>query len=491
MSLENILVVVAVLLLLSIFASKASGRLGVPALIPFLVLGMLAGSEGIGGIYFDDAELAQRVGVVALAFILFAAGLETDWKFVRGSVGSALSLSTVGVLLTSVAVGWFAHRVAGFSLLQGMLLGAIVSATDAAAVFSILRSSGVSLRQHVTAVLELESGSNDPMAVFLTTALLQLLVNSSAAYGFLVFDFVKQMAFGAAAGIFIGFAAVRVLNRTRLDYPGLYSVMTIAIVLFTYGATNLIGGSGFLAVYLAGIVMGNRNFIQRRTLTRFHDGVAWLMQIAMFLTLGLLVFPSHLAPVAGTSLTIAAFLIFVARPLAVFASLSFSRMSIRDKVFISWVGLRGAVPIVLATFPLLAGIPMAPAIFNIVFFIVLASVMIQGTTIAPIARLLRVTVPTVTDWSPAEAHLASRGESALLTLQVEEDSAAAHRRVVELGWPRETLILVVYRGKEFFVPNGATELKANDRLIVLTSKESVESLQASVTARRSPTACCS
>ena len=491
MVLDNVLVVVAVLLALSIFASKASGRLGVPALILFLVLGMLAGSEGIGGIYFDDAEVAQWVGVVALAFILFAAGLATDWKFVRPSVRSALSLSTVGVLLTTLVVGWFAHRIAGLSLLQGMLLGAIVSATDAAAVFSILRSSGVSLRQHVTAILELESGSNDPMAVFLTTALLQLLVNSSAHVGSLIFDFVRQMTFGAAAGVLIGFAAVHVLNRMRLDYPGLFPVMTIAIVLLTYGATNLIGGSGFLAVYLAGIVMGNRNFIQRRTLTRFHDGIAWLMQIAMFITLGLLVFPSRLVPVAWTSLAIAAFLIFFARPLAVFASLSFSRMTIREKLFISWVGLRGAVPIVLATFPLLAGISAAPAIFNIVFFIVLASVMIQGTTIAPIARLLRVNVPTVSDWSPAEAHLASRGEGALVTLNVAQDASAANHRVVELDWPRETLILVVYRGNDFFVPNGATEIKPGDRLIVLTSKESLESLQASVAARRSTTACCS
>ena len=480
MVLDNVLVVVAVLLALSIFASKASGRLGVPALVLFLVLGMLAGSEGIGGIYFDDAEVAQWVGVVALAFILFAAGLETDWKFVRPSVRSALSLSTIGVLLTTAAVGWFAHRIAGFGLLQGMLLGAIVSATDAAAVFSILRSSGVHLRQHVTAVLELESGSNDPMAVFLTTALLQLLVNTSAPAGSLIFLFVRQMAFGAAAGVLIGLAAVHVLNRMRLDYPGLFPVMTIAIVLFTYGATNVIGGSGFLAVYLAGIVMGNRNFIQRRTLTRFHDGLGWLMQIAMFLTLGLLVFPSHLVPVAGTSIAIAAFLIFIARPAAVFASLAFSRMTVREKLFISWVGLRGAVPIVLATFPLLAGVSAAPAIFNIVFFIVLASVMIQGTTIPPIARLLRVMVPTVSDWSPAEAHLTGRSEGALVTLEVAEGSQAANKRVVELGWPRETLILVLYRGFDFSVPNGATELKPEDRLIVLTSHDTVEMLRASV-----------
>ncbi len=480
MDLEQVAVGIAVLLLLSVFASKASGRLGVPVLILFLGLGMLAGSDGIGGIEFDDAALAQQLGIAALAFILFAGGLDTDWNFVRAGARRAVSLATVGVVVTSLAVGWFAHQIAGFSLLEGMLLGAIVSSTDAAAVFSILRSSGVRLRREVTGLLELESGSNDPMAVFLTTAILQLLLAPSKAPWSLAIDFAREMTFGAAAGILGGAVAVKVLNRARLEVPGLYPVFMIAIVLLTYGATSIVGGNGFLAVYLAGITMARHNFVQRRTLIKFHDGLAWLMQIAMFLTLGLLVFPSRLPSVAGVSVAIAFFLMLVARPLAVFLSLAASSMSVREKALVSWVGLRGAVPIILATFPLVAGLTSSSTIFNIVFFTVFASVLLQGTTIPFVARCLRVDSPEIVDRSPAVAHLAGRGESSLVTLEVGRGSKAAGRRVVELDWPRESLILVVYRGSDFFVPSGATELACDDRLIVLTSKDSVDTLRESV-----------
>ena len=451
-----------------------------PALLLFLGLGMLAGSEGVGGIYFDDAVLSQRLGIVALAFILFAGGLETDWQFVRSGVRPAGALATVGVLVTSIVVGYVAHLLTDLTLLEGMLLGAIVSSTDAAAVFSILRSRGVRIRRDVAAVLELESGSNDPMAVFLTTAVLQLIQGSSVSAGHFVFDFVRQMVFGAAAGVAVAFCSGRLLNRLRLEYQGLYPVMTIALVLFTYGATALIGGNGFLAVYVAAIVMANRNFVQRRTLTRFHDGVAWLMQIAMFVTLGLLVFPSQLLPVATVSMVLAAVLILAARPIAVYVSLAAARFSFAEKSLIAWVGLRGAVPIVLATFPLVAGLPAAPTIFNIVFFVVLTSVLVQGTTIPLAARALRVEASTVQDRSPTEAHLAGRGESAIVTLEVEPGAVSAGRSIVELDWPRESLILVIYRGNEFFVPNGASVLEPGDRLIVLTTRHSIEELQRSV-----------
>ncbi|HVS31757.1 MAG TPA: potassium/proton antiporter [Thermoanaerobaculia bacterium] len=480
MTLEQVLAGIAILLFISVFASKASGRLGVPALILFLGLGILAGSEGLGGIYFDDAGLAQRLGVVALIFILFAGGMETDWLFVRSVVARSASLATLGVLLTSLVVGWFAHRIAGLSLLEGMLLGAIVSSTDAAAVFSILRSRGVRLRRDVAATLELESGSNDPMAVFLTTAILQLMQTPAQPLLNAAIDFVRQMTFGAAVGLLFGWIAVRMLNRSRLEYQGLYPVMTVALVLFTYAATALIGGNGFLAVYLLGISMARTNFVQRRTLTKFHDGIAWLMQIAMFITLGLLVFPSQLPPVAGVSLVMAVVLMFVARPVAVFISTAAARMTLRERLLVSWVGLRGAVPIILATFPLVAGIPAAGAIFNIVFFIVFASVILQGTTIAMVARWLGLDTAVVEDYSPAVAHLAGRGESAMITLEVPKGSRAAGKRVVELGWPRQALILVIYRGNEFFVPNGATMLAGGDRLIVLTSTGSVDQLRSTL-----------
>ncbi|HKO00719.1 MAG TPA: potassium/proton antiporter, partial [Thermoanaerobaculia bacterium] len=418
-------------------------------------------------------------GVIALAFILFAGGLETEWRFVRRSAGRAGSLATVGVVVTTLLVAAFANHFAGLTFPQGLLLGAIVSSTDAAAVFSVLRGKGVRLPDDAVATVELESGSNDPMAVFLTTALLQWIAMPSMSIGPLLLHFVWQMSFGAVAGIAIGRLAVRLANRLRLEQPGLYPVMSIAVVLLSYGATSLLGGNGFLAVYVAGMTMAHRNFIQRRSLTRFHDGVAWLMQIAMFVTLGLLVFPSHLPRVTGVSLGVAAFLILVARPIAVFVALAASRMTVREKLLISWVGLRGAVPIVLATFPLIAHAPMAEAIFDIVFFIVFASVAVQGTTIPAVARLLGFEG----EQRPLpEARLTGRAESTLVTLEVDRASRAANHRVVDLDWPRDALILVLYRGDDFSVPNGATEIAAGDRLIVLAPKSAEATLRASVEA---------
>ena len=481
MIVEQVLVAIALLLLASVFASRASGWLGVPTLVVFLMLGMLAGSEGLGGIDFDDAETAQRLGIIALVFILFAGGLETDWTHIRRVAAPAGALATFGVLITAVIVGGFAHVFAGFTILEGLLFGSIVSSTDAAAVFSILRSKGVQLRRDLGSLLEMESGSNDPMAVFLTTMVLHLMTAPSTSGWAAVLAFFQQMTFGAAAGVLAGLGTVRVLNRARLEYQGLYPVLTIAIVLLTYGATSLIHGSGFLAVYVLGVMMARDNYVQRRTLTRFHDGIAWLMQIAMFIALGLLVFPSQLPNVAGVSLAIAGVLMFIARPLAVFVTLAPSNIPWREKMLVSWVGLRGAVPIVLATFPLVAGISAAPLIFNIVFFIVFASVLLQGTTIAPVARKLGLDTAQDADTEPEAVHLAGRGESALITLQVETGSRADGHRVVELKWPRETLILVVYRGIEFFVPNGATVLKSGDSLIVLTTKETVDGLRSAVT----------
>lgn len=478
-SIEMLLVAVGILLVVSILASKASGRLGVPALVLFLTIGMLAGSEGLGGIYFDDAETAQWIGVIALAFILFAGGLETNWSFVRPSIRAALSLSTLGVFLTSACVALAVFYFLGLPLPQAFLLGAIVSSTDAAAVFSILRSKGVHLNERLASTLELESGSNDPMAVFLTAASIQYLLQPSTTFESLALDFVLQMSLGALFGYMIGVVATLIVNRLHLEYVGLYPVLTIAVVMLTYGGAAALGGNGFLAVYIAGIVMANRNFVHRRRLTAFHDGLAWLMQIAMFLVLGLLVFPSELVEVAWVGIAVALVLIFIARPVAVFVSLAFTSLGLREKTLISWVGLRGAVPIILATFPLLAGAPGAAVIFNVVFFIVLTSVILQGTTIPLVARWLRVDVPTVPDLPPGEPAFSSRRDSALLTIEVAEGSQAAGRKIVQLPqWPREALILVVYRDDEFFLPVGGTELKPDDRLIVLTSKKVADRIRA-------------
>ncbi|HET9920732.1 MAG TPA: potassium/proton antiporter [Ktedonobacteraceae bacterium] len=396
MHFDGWLLVSSLLLFLSILGWIISSRTGIPALILFLGIGMLAGSDGPGGIYFDNAEVAQSVGVAALAFILFAGGLETKWHVVRPALGGALSLSTVGVLLTAVIVAVFALVVLHVSFIEGLLLGAIISATDAAAVFSVLGARNLRLKGTLLPLLELESGTNDPMAVFLTIGLTDLLANPHESVFSILLLFVQQMGIGLIAGLVIGWATIWLLARLHLDVEGLYRVFTIALVLFAYGLTALLGGSGFLAVYIAGLLLGNSSLRRMDRLSRFHDSLAWLMQIAMFLILGLLVFPSHLLAVVGSGLLITAIAVFVARPLSVLIALLPFKISIQEKLFVGWVGLRGAVPIVLATFPLLAGVSRAPELFDLVFFVVLASVLLQGTTVPFVAKWLGVIVPPAT-----------------------------------------------------------------------------------------------
>lgn len=393
MQFDEWLLISSLLLLLSIFAWKASSRLGIPALLLFLGIGMLAGSDGPGGIYFDDALTAQSVGIVALAFILFAGGLETQWQVVRPALGGALSLSTIGVLLTAIIVAVFALFVLHVSFAEGLLLGAIISATDAAAVFSVLGARNLRLTGKLLPLLELESGTNDPMAVFLTIGLTRLLSDPHEGVFSILLLFVQQMGIGVAAGLLIGWAAIWLIGHLHLDVEGLYRVFTIALVLFTYGLTALLGGSGFLAVYLVGLLLGNSSIQHMDRLSHFHDSLAWLMQIAMFLILGLLVFPSRLPAVVGSGLLITGVAVFIARPVSVLIALLPVKMSWREKLFVAWVGLRGAVPIVLATFPLLAGLSKASILFDLVFFVVLASVLLQGTSAPYVARWLKVIVP--------------------------------------------------------------------------------------------------
>ena len=393
MHFDEWLFIAAILLLLSILAWKISSRLGIPALLLFLVIGMLTGSDGPGGIYFDDAQAAQSIGIVALAFILFAAGLETDWKSVRPVLWSALSLSTLGVLLTALIVALFSLWLLHVSFAEGLLLGAIVSATDAAAVFSVLGAKNMQLKGKLLPLLELESGTNDPMAVFLTIGLTNLLTHPQESIGGILLLFVQQMGIGAVLGLLLGIVSIWLIKRLNLDVEGLYRVFTIALVLFAYGLTALLGGSGFLAVYLVGTLLGNSKVQHVDRLSRFHDSLAWLMQIAMFLILGLLVFPSRLPAVFLSGLLITAVAVFIARPASVLLSLLLAKMNLREKLFVSWVGLRGAVPIVLATFPLLAGVNKAPFLFDLVFFVVLASVLLQGASVPLVAKWLGVIAP--------------------------------------------------------------------------------------------------
>lgn len=488
MTLESQLLLVAILLLFSVLASKASSKLGIPSLLIFLAVGMLAGSEGPGGIPFDDAALAQAIGVVALAFILFAGGLDTEWVSVSAVARKGVSLATLGVVVTAVAVGIFSTLVLDISWTEGLLLGSIVSSTDAAAVFAVLRSRGVSLKGRIRPLLELESGSNDPMAVFLTIGFVHLLTVPGTSLVDLIPMFLLQMAVGAGAGFAIGKGGIVLLNRVRLESDGLYPVITVSFVLLTYGVTSLLKGNGFLAVYLAGILMGNGDFIHKKSLIRFHDGLAWLMQITMFLTLGLLVFPSRLAPVAGAALLISFFLMFVARPLGVFLSLALSRMALRSKVMISWVGLRGAVPIILATFPLLAGLANAELFFNVVFFIVLTSVLLQGTTLTQVAKWLKVRAPLPPrrDY-PLEFMPGRKTTSEMVEIVVPKDSETAGKQLVDLHLPKSTLIVLLSRDDVFVVPRGSTVLRAGDRLLVLAEREELPQLRKLIGARSEST----
>jgi len=481
---EIILAIVGLLLISSVLVSKVSDRFGVPALLLFLLLGMLAGSDGPGGIYFDDPALTQFIGVIALVFILFSGGLDTDWQTIRPILKQGITLATLGVVVTAMLVGLFAQWVLGFSLLEGLLLGAIVSSTDAAAVMSVLRSKGINLKGRLKPLLELESGSNDPMAVFLTVGLIEVLTQQISSPVVLIGQLVLQMVLGALLGYGLGRAMVWIVNRVKLGYDGLYPVLMLALVLLVFGVTSIVGGNGFLAVYLAGIVVGNNEFIHKRSLLRFHDGLAWLMQIAMFLTLGLLVFPSQLLPVIGVGILIALWLMFVARPLAVFASLIGSKMAAREKTLISWVGLRGAVPIILATYPRVAGLPSAPLIFNIVFFVVLASVLLQGTTIPRVARWLRVEAPLAPKRSfPLEYTPVNGLKSELRELIIPAGSFAVGKAIVELHLPREVLVILIGRGDEFVVSTGSTVIQADDTLLILANQFQFRQVSQILTAR--------
>lgn len=473
-TIEVILAITAGLLVLSILASKASYWTGVPALLLFLTIGMLVGSDGPGNITFDNPNLTQSVGVVALTFILFSGGLDSDWSRIRSILRPGLSLANLGVLLSASLVGGFSILVLGFTPIEGLLLGAIVSSTDAAAVFSVMRSRDVQLRGDLEPLVEFESGSNDPVAVFLTIGLTGMLV-SQASIGQLALGFVVQMALGAALGYGFGRLMVIVVNWVRLNQEGLYPALTIALMLLTYSGTALLGGNGFLAIYIAGIVMGNRDFVHKRSILRFHDGLAWLMQIAMFLTLGLQVFPSRLLPIAGAGLLISAFLIFVARPISVFISLAFTRFSISDKLLVSWMGLRGAVPIVLATYPLLAGVPQADTIFHLVFFIVLTSVMLQGTSIPQVANWLGLQDHQQRSYHYPQEFVPTVGTgSQLIELTVTPQAQAVGRALMELGLPRNALVVSVTRNNDGLIPSGGTIFEAGDQVVVLADQESLE-----------------
>jgi potassium/hydrogen antiporter len=469
---DRILLVGGILLLLGIASSKFSARIGLPVLVLFLAVGMLAGSEGVGGIDFENYALAHGIGTAALAIILFDGGLRTSVASIRLAWKPALALATFGVLITAVVTGVAAHWFLGVTLLEGILLGGIVGSTDAAAVFAVLRSSGLRLEPRLSATLEIESASNDPMAIFLTIGILQVLLGRMSLGTDLLSLFAVQMLVGAASGIAVGWTAGIAINRIQLSAAGMYPLIATGFGLLAYGAAAFLGGSGFLAVYLAGIVLGNQRVVFQRGIFLFHDAAAWLAQIAMFVVLGLLSFPSRLIDVAPQGLLIAAVLILVARPLAIALTLLPFRYDARNLGFLSWVGLKGAVPITLATFPLLLGHPGGPLIFDVVFFVVLASAVVQGPTLAPFARWLGLERPPEAE-APVTLEITSLRDvdADIVEYTVGADSRAAGHRIRELALPDGVVIALIARAEQMIPPQGGTHLLEGDHVFAVLRRD--------------------
>ncbi|TXE11116.1 potassium/proton antiporter [Seonamhaeicola algicola] len=474
LTIENILLVGSLLLFISLVAGKTSYKFGVPTLILFLAIGMLAGSDGVGGIHFDNPQMAQFIGIVSLNFILFSGGLDTNWNYVKPILKEGLALSTLGVLLTALSLGTFVWSITNFTIYESMLLGSIVSSTDAAAVFSILRSKNLALKTNLRPTLELESGSNDPMAYVLTIAFLTLVINQDQSLVSVIPLFLQQMILGAALGFGFGKLSKIIINKIKLDFEGLYPVLVIALMFITFSATDFVGGNGFLAIYICAVYLGNQDLIHKKTILKMYDGLAWLMQIVLFLTLGLLVFPKQIIPYVGIGLLISIFLILVARPVGVFISLLFFKMPTRRRFYISWVGLRGAVPIVFATYPLLAGIDKADMIFNIVFFISVTSVLIQGTTLSVVAKWLGVALPEqAKKLTATDLLLTENPKAEMKEISITPNCFAVDKKIVELGFPKNAIIAMIIRNDSYITPNGATKIEADDTLIVLADKRDV------------------
>ncbi len=473
---NQLILLIGVLFLLSVLASTISTRLGLPLLLVFLALGMLAGEDGPGGIRFDDMRTTYMIGTVALAVILFNGGLCTEIGSFRVGLWPALWLATVGVVITAVLTGWAATWFFGLHWMEGLLIGAIVGSTDAAAVFSILHSRGLRLKQRLDATLQIESGTNDPMAIFMTIVLVELLAAGKTVIDWTVaLTFIQQMGIGALVGLGGGWTLAWLINRIALN-TSFYPMLAFAGCLLVFGATAIAGGSGYLAVYLAGIVLGNRPLKNAEAIRQFHDGLAWLSQIGMFLILGLLVTPHHLLPVALSSLLIAGVLILVARPVAVVLCLLPFRFPWREQLFISWVGLRGAVPIILALFPWLAGLENSRLYFDGAFFVVLLSLVIQGWTVAPLARWLKLEVPPPIHTRMQRLRLDSPPDYELLSYRVAGDSPAAGRGLADLELPEGVRVAAVVRKGRMDESGFSDPLQADDQLYLLARPSDLELL---------------
>jgi potassium/hydrogen antiporter len=470
MSDGQLILVAGTLLALGIAAVLVADRLRVPGLVLFLGLGMLIGSDGLGWIEFDNAELTRTIGVIAVSLILFEGGLVSGWPELRPVLGTAVSLALVGTLVTALVAGFAAAWIFDLSTLEGLLVGAMIAATDGAAIFAVLRGSA--LERRLARTLEGESGFNDPVALLLVVGFIDWIQKPDYGLLDMIGAFVGQLGIGLAVGLAAGAAGVWAFKRLNFATPGLYPVASIAIAALAYGGADSLGGSGFLAVYLAGLALGSAAIPARRTITSFHQGLAWVGQIAVFFTLGLLVFPSQLDDVAGEGLLLAGVLMLIARPLAALLATQVGGFKLQERLLLGWAGLRGAVPIVLATFPVIDGLPEGDLFFNIAFFVVVTSTLIQGATFQPLARAFNLTATQPALPRPvAEVGTIRRLGAELIEYPVGSSDAIDGHRIRELGLPRQALVNVIVRDGEAIPPRGSTVVRAGDMLHILVRKE--------------------
>ena len=474
---EEVLLISSIILFISILAGKAGFRVGLPALLLFLGIGMLFGSDGLG-LQFSNPHIAQFIGMIALSIILFSGGMDTKLSDIRPIAYQGVILATVGVLATTIITGvfifWLTEMVTGYETLtlpESLLMAAVMSSTDSASVFSILRSKGVYLKQRLRPTLELESGSNDPMAYMLTIILIAYIQSGGMDFQEGIISLIVQLGLGLIFGYFLGKASVWIINKVNVENQSLYPILLLAIIFFIFAATTLSKGNGYLAVYIAGFVVGNAKIVHKKSIGTFFDGFTWLWQIAMFIMLGLLVNPHELLPVAGIGLTVGIFMIIFARPISVFLCLlPFRNFSTKGKLYISWVGLRGAVPIIFATYPLIAGIENAGLIFNVVFFITILSLLIQGTSVTHVAKWLHLTdEPDRKDEFGIE--LPEEIKSAMSEIDITPEVLTHGNKLMQLQLPDHTLAVMVKRNGKFFIPKGNTELRENDKLLMISDND--------------------
>ena len=473
----ELILIAGVLLSAGIAGALLAERMRVPGLLLFLALGMVAGSDGVGGIDFDDAELARTLGTIALVLILFEGGLTAGWREIRPVLGAAASLATVGTAVTAVIAGFAAKFLFDLTTLEGMLVGAAIAATDSAAIFAVLRRS--TLEKRLARSLEGESGMNDPVALLLVIGFIEWIQEPGFGLADMAGLLVLKLALGAVIGLALGRVAVKVLDRIHLPSDGIYPVATIAIAGLAYGLAEAAHGSGFLAVYLTALALGSARIPARRTVVAFHQGLGWVAQISLFILLGLLVFPSSLDQVAFEALALSAVLILVARPVAAFLATALSPLNAKERLMLGWAGLRGATPIWLATFPVVAGIGAGDELFAIVFFVVVSSTLVQGASFEPLARRLGLT----TDEPALPRRLLESGRirrmgGDVISYRLPQGAAAAGHPVRDLELPREALVNVIVRDGKALPPRGSTELREEDELHILVRSELRDEVEA-------------